>query len=124
MSQQTNTGLSNLNGTVSQALAIPATGQTLKQGSVVSNTATGFTVYTVTAGKTFYCTGLSVGCGSTLNGYFVADGANKCIFMLSAQTSMSMGGGILFSASGGSNITVTHNGAGAHCQASVWGYEV
>lgn len=98
------------------SLPQPTSTQTPVYGSCTT-AASGTTVYTVPAGKTFYCTGAmfynAAAALADLNGFKIATGtAIATVFS----------GGILFKATEGTNIVVTSTAAGN--TVGIWGYVV
>ena len=123
----TNTGAVNVTGTVTAAAALPTvgTGQTLVRGSV-SAAATGTTVYTVTAGKTFYCTGITYSnsaAGGALASLTINSVAGRFPFNGVVGIGQCLNGGILFSCPATATIVLVHNSGGSNVNCAVWGYE-
>lgn len=121
------------NGTASQAVTIsgtilasinqPSSTQTLVNADS-GNVATGATVYTVTAGKTLYVTGLIVnGYAANENITLTIDGAVK-FRARSQNTAVVASGGVIFSAAATKAIVLVHDGGGTNGSCVLWGVEV
>lgn len=108
----------------------PNTTQTIVNG-YVSPCATGTTVYTVTAGKTFYMTGWTVTTWAAAATYTftIQNGAARNFCSLQMDTDGG-GQGIFSSATpifafpAGATVIIAHNTAGNNVACGVWGYEV
>ena len=111
---------------ITSGLTVPSSAQSVITANVGSS-ASGTTVYTVTAGKTFYCTGIlitNMGAGAA-ELLFKLDGTSKFAFLLpigtgaSGTSSFYLGGGILFTLAATKAITVT----GGTFSCTVTGFE-
>jgi len=108
------------NVTISGSIGLPQ--PTATQTPVIvnfSNVASGATIYTVTAGKTFYLYGLSYNCAAavfvTLAGVYTYQGVN--------QGWNANGGGVpMGKFTAGTNITVANGGTNNN-YGTIWGYE-
>jgi len=111
--------------TTTPNLVAPLATQSLVN-AVLHQAADGSTIYTVTAGKTFYCLGFSVGCNTASAGSLSVAGTRKISWFLNAVNGegfCSFGhNGIIFTATAGQAITVTVGAA--NVDATLWGYEV
>lgn len=111
--------------TTANGLFAPSATQTPVIGSAIGQN-DGTTVYTATAGKTFYCTGLSinsnnVNVGSTLSVNGTA--RFRCSGGTATTANMSLSGGVLFTLAATTSCTISGAGA-AQNTCVVWGYEV
>lgn len=114
-------GSSTIAGTVSQGLGIPATGQTVIT-KLVAAAADGTEIHPVTAGKTFYCYGVSFGSTAAQTCGIKVAGTMRLQTNISANAPHLMSGGVLFSATTAQSITVYS--AGGSMYVSIWGVEV
>lgn len=125
----------SITGTIGQAFPIP-NGTTLATQTVINipgaaagNTA-GDTLYTVTAAKKFYCTGLTIS---------TADATGKIVRITTSSPAVdtfvgltgvgtpifvSATGGVLFVANATSTIKINGNFAASNAFVTVWGYEM
>lgn len=89
----------------------------------LTNAANGSTIYTVTAGKTFYCTGFSPQGGGAGSVHIVSN-CNLNPFSPSSTdgASCTMSGNVIAVFSAGTAITITSGAAGNYDM--IWGYEV
>jgi hypothetical protein len=113
-----------ISGGISASLPAASATQTVIFKSV-NNQNNGATVYTVTAGKTFYCLGMvlsstatnvamSASAGATQVGYAVATVGILCRELFT--------GGIVFTCPASTAITITGAGATSN-NCTLWGYE-
>lgn len=129
MSQSLSSGNTTVSGNVtttigSIGLPAPTANQTIVS-KYIEAAATGTTIHTVTAGKTFYCTGYIIGTKSgtpTLAG-IVVNGVRVSSITFLQNTSQVVSGGILFVATTGQVITNYYDGAGTTADVSIWGFE-
>ena len=121
-------GNTAITGTVSanvtQALPAIGTGQTfVRAGNTLQNDGT--TIYTVTAGKTFYCLGVWL-YGQSANTNISLQVAGTTVLraagLAATMPMVSASGGIVFVGTGNQAITVTGGGAGGN-NVYFWGYE-
>ena len=111
-------------GAVTQGMTGISSGQTLVT-AIADGVADGTTLYTVTAGKTFYCLGCFV--ATNQNSKLIRLLSNG-VLVLWASSPASTGaqqtasGGIVFKANATQTITVT-GGTGTANYAGIWGYE-
>lgn len=88
------------------------------------NINTGATVYTVTSGKTFYCTGALWGGTTANNSQIRVAGTDKLTGVNPAnQLSLATGGFVLVATSGQA-ITLTHSSGAGNGHCCLWGYEL
>jgi hypothetical protein len=107
--------------TTSPNLPQPLATQTPVYGTCEA-AASGTTVYTVTAGKTFYCTGILISTAGTQNAHILDAGVQKMVCYTTANLPVCVSGGVLFTAAAGHAITITAAAGGNSC--TIWGYEV
>lgn len=111
-----------ISGAVTTALPQPGSGQTIVT-KYVENANTGTTVHTVTAGKIFYCQGVTLSCNSAADMGITVAGTKVLTGQVTTAQSVTFHGGIIFSATAGQAIAVTGIGA-AENSATIWGIEV
>lgn len=123
-------GLTSTAVTISGAVATGMTGVATTQTQVNKTTgwvATGTTIHTVTAGKTFYCLGVSVSSkGATCNWHIDTDGTAQIYGRVKADQTANQnvsGSGILFTCPATKAITLVHDEVGSNTSATIWGYE-
>lgn len=91
----------------------------------VNQVATGTAIYTVTAGKTFYVTGVAMsnsGAGCTMG--IDNDGTDMISMFIGASVYQLFSGGILFSVAATKIVKVETNSGAATANAAIWGYEL
>lgn len=106
-------------------LTRPISSQTLVSIQLVGRSTTN-AVYTVTAGKTFYCTGITyVNSGGTSQTINLYDGANSHaqVWLNQNSSAQVIGAPIIFKAAAGTNITVVHGFAGGYAGIYLTGWE-
>lgn len=113
----------NVSSTISGLLPSPSATQTIISKTTPVNSATNTTIHTVTAGKTFYCTGVLISSGAIANVGIQVDGTDVIITQLLAQSAVSGTGGVLFTAAATKIVRATTNSGGSNCTVSIWGYE-
>jgi len=126
MAQSFSSGTQNVTGTVTASASFPAagTGQTIKQGQGTGGAGT--TVYTVTAGKTFYCMGFILGNGNaSARNMTIYDGTTTWVntYVPAGGNASGCGTTPIFTASAGTTIKLNTNSGAADGYLSVWGYE-
>lgn len=113
----------NVTTTISGNLPSPSGTQTLVRAHI-SGGSNGSALYTVTAGKTFYCLGLSFDSSTDSSQSLTIDGTATQfpVIVGTVKTKIVFTGGILFSLGATKSITVATNAASSiYC--SMWGYE-
>jgi hypothetical protein len=83
----------------------------------------GATVYTVTAGKTFYCTGASVASAANAFVGVNVDGVATIVCEVLGATTALFTGGVVFTAAATKAITFYTNAGANTGFITVWGYE-
>lgn len=120
----------SVTATIAGNLPAPSASQSLinKCDFGTIGTATSRTIHTVTAGKTFYCLGISVGSGSTAGNYRIkSDGTVVDRGIIGTGFSpCSKSGGVLFTTAATKAITIDLESGGDTAATStiIWGYEV
>jgi len=101
------------------------TGGTPKSGVVVGAN-TGATIYTPTAGTTFYCTGYSISSSANSITQLVVNATNVSSVNLTALQpfGMNAGGQALSSATNSTPVTVVHTGGAGTHNVSIYGFEI
>jgi len=125
MSQQTSSGLTSITGnvTVQNGLPTPSATQTLVFAAGI-NANSGATIYTVTAGKTFYCMGYSISTGfGGIHTISIAATPKFGCLVPANTTSVISSTSPIFTATATQAITVTSSGGNA-MYINFWGYEV
>lgn len=119
-----NSGSSSIVGSVTTTQTLPSlpTGAT-QITKYIANANTGTTIYTVTAGKTFYCFGVTLSCNSATEMGLSVAATQVLSGQVTTAASVVFTGGIVFTATAGQAITISGIGA-AENSASIWGYEV
>jgi hypothetical protein len=119
-------------GSIATALPAPSSSQTLI--NVCAATAsTGDTLYTVTAGKTFYCMGLVIKDVGKNNGNVVilSDGVAKIAMACGIDaagtnlktTPITAGNCPIFKTAATKTVTVTHDCGAGNLGVTMWGFE-
>jgi len=109
-----------------QSLPQPTSSQTLITKCIIAGN-TGTTIHTVTAGKTFYCTGFVLGGNGAAAAKITVAGTDVIGFFVNATAGegcVPLSGGILFSATAGQTIVVNWAVGAGTVNAGIWGYEV
>lgn len=113
----------DVTGSVDINLPAPATGQTLIT-KYSSGSNDGAAIYTVTAGKTFYCLGVLLGGKSASQTATIkVDGTVVLSVWTLGSYMQLMTGGIVFTAAAGKAITLGWSGAAGEGLYDLWGYE-
>ena len=127
MAVTTQSGNTSVTGSVTTSISSiglisPSAGQTMI--NVTFDAASTDTVlYTVTAGKTFYCMGYFLSTSTNANIGLKSDGVAVVKGTLSGNTGTSASGNLLFKTAATKNIT-GHTGVATSLYGSFWGYEV
>lgn len=126
MAQFVQSGNTSITGQINVAsgLPTPTAAQTPVQASV-NNQNNGATVYTVTSGKTFYCTGAHISSISTnVTCILSVAGTQKLytVALTGIRCEQVFSGGVLFTATSGQTITISGAGATSNC-CDIWGWE-
>jgi len=110
-----------INGGVTSSLPTPSLNQTIVT-KYIYNQATGTVIHTTTAGKTFYCLGMTMILNGAASHCGVSvDGTQVLKTQLDAGvTNVVLQGGILFSCPATKQITLT---SGSNATINMWGYE-
>jgi hypothetical protein len=101
-------------------------GQTLVNASL-ENSATGATVYTVTAGKTLYVAGITISTGIASGSCLVkltVSGTTK--YLVTLDKSVGNAGGSMtpiFTVPASTALVLSHNSGGSDVCVTVWGWE-
>jgi len=111
------TGVGLPAGTVGQALV----------NATVEAGATGATVYTVTAGKTFYVSGVTLTCNLASGAALIkltVSGVTKYIAQVDTTENHSAGSMTpIFTVPASTALILSHNGGGSTVHVTVWGWE-
>lgn len=123
------TNYSQANVTISGNIGLPKPTATQTVKTIMfSGKATTNVIYTVTAGKTFYCLGASIGHNGTDGREvgFACDGTQVTKQMVGAVATVghapTLSGGVVFTCAATKDITVISNTTGT-LQGCIWGYE-
>ena len=119
-----NSGSTSITGsvsvTVSGTLPKNSATQTLVNAGCRGAAAAATTLYTVPAGKTFYCLGVVMSSSVACEMYVLDDATEVTVANLQANGTVSYTGGVIFAAAENSVIAVTSNSTGKGCR--IWGY--
>ena len=121
------TGSTTVTGSVTTSIANaglpkPTATQTLVQARLsAANDAT--TLYTATAGKTFYCLGCVFSSAVAASQYLLLDGTAWGVSNTTINGNNSMSGGVLFSLAATKAAVLKTNGGAGSGYCAIWGYE-
>lgn len=108
----------------------PSLNQPLPSQTVITRfqylASTGAVIYTVPAGKTFYCTGAlleTVVTGADIRIAVAGVDTIRCLTQ-GASIPIRLSGGILFQATAGQAITLVHAAGASNGVGNIWGFEV
>lgn len=83
---------------------------------------TGDTIYTVPAGRKFFCTGITSYCTVGPWVQIQVDAVDTFLYMQTADANTTFMGTLLFAATTGQVIRVVHSSGGPQLQITIWGY--